>query len=363
MKLVSLSWHRFHGKTPGARHAHRTWASRQGFHVLVADDVGRVGQGEALPLPGYSPDDLDAVERALAEVKVFELSVEPEALVHDLSSIASPSARFAVETAVLDVIGQGCGVSLGRLLGPSEEAPRPVAQLVLADTPHEIEQAIHRGIEAGYTTFKLKVGAEGRFDHDRLCLEAARRALPAGGRLRADANGGYGRGVDDDELWARIEALASLELEWLEEPAPASRMVAAPELSTPIAFDESMVEEREYSAIRILWARQRVAAMVLKPAILGGLTSAIRVAMEAARFGVPSIVSHLFDGPIAYTACAALACGLSSPRGEPPAHGLGLHVGLEPWPHAHVPFAFGTVMVNHAPGLGLARLEPPSGVD
>ncbi|WP_148313671.1 hypothetical protein [Sorangium cellulosum] len=36
--------------------------------LSLIDDEGRVGLGEATPLPGFSPDSADDVERALAEL-------------------------------------------------------------------------------------------------------------------------------------------------------------------------------------------------------------------------------------------------------------------------------------------------------
>ena len=353
----SLTWTRFRGATPGAADARRVWPTREGLRVLVTDTEGRIGQGEACPLPGYSSDDVRAAERALAAVFVEDISPEPAAAVSAASRIRSPSARFAVETALLDLIGQQREVPLATLLGLLPPKPRPVALLVHADEPAAVREAVHRGVEAGFSTFKVKVGAPGRFASDRARLEAAKDALPPEGRLRADAN----RGFDDPAFPARLDALAPLGLEWLEEPAPARRIVTAGSMAVPVALDESLADERESAATARLCADGRVAAVVLKPAVLGGLFAALQTARQAGRFGVPSVVSHLFDGPIAYAAYAALACALEPLHPCDFAHGLGPHGGLEPWPEAPVGGHAGWLSPGTAPGLGIPLLPLPAG--
>lgn len=381
MRFRTLTWTRFRGATPGAAHAYRAWPTREGLRVLVEDEDGRLGQGEACPLPGYSPDDVDAAARALATVTVRDFSPEPGAVLCALSGLRSPSARFALETALLDVLGQQRQAPLASLLGLRDPRPRPAAFLVSAEEPAGVRTAVRRGVEAGFSTFKVKVGAPGRFALDRARLEAAQEALPSGGRLRADANRGY----DDDALPARLDALASFGLEWLEEPAPARRLAALGRVPVPIALDESLADEREGPATARLFEAGCVAAAVVKPAVLGGLFPALRTAERAARYGVPSVVSHLFDGPIAYAACVALACRLEVPRGWGPArglapdaggpgegevrraagwgpaHGLAPHAGLEPWPAAPVRVDAGRLRPSTDPGLGIPLLALPSG--
>ena len=356
MKLISLTWEKFQVATPRAADARRSWPSRAGLRVLLEDTSGRIGQGEASPLPGYSPDDLMAAERALADVSVRDLSSDLEDVDSQLATVSSPSARFALETALLDVIGQQRQTALGLLLGLSPPQPQPVARLLTTREPDDVYAEVCREVRAGYRTFKVKVGAPGQFPSDIARLRAAREALPAGGRLRADANRGYG----DDRLSSRLRGLVPLELEWIEEPASSRRLVGEESLPLPVALDESLADEREALATESLCAQGSVAALVLKPAVLGGLHAAARLAKQAAGFGVPCVVSHLFDGPIAYRAYAALACALGG-EGDCPAHGLGPHPGLAPWPGVQVPIKEGWIHPCSAPGLGLPMLELTAG--
>src|SRR4029079_573755 len=89
--------------------ARQQWCSRSTLIVEIADQNG-LGSGEAAPLPGYSRDTLDEAERAplavprVALQRALQLS-HPAQLLQTAESLIAPelpSARFALETALLD---------------------------------------------------------------------------------------------------------------------------------------------------------------------------------------------------------------------------------------------------------------------
>jgi hypothetical protein len=61
------------------------------------------------------------------------------------------------------------------------------------------------------------------------------------------------------------------------------------------------------------------------------------------------VLSHTFDGPVAWRAAAALALAL--PTGS--AHGLAPHAGLDAWQLAPPPVVDGSLRAWAEPGLGL----------
>jgi L-alanine-DL-glutamate epimerase-like enolase superfamily enzyme len=93
---------------------------------------------------------------------------------------------------------------------------------------------------------------------------------------------------------------------------------------------------------------------VLKPAVLGGLMHARRIARLAHAQGVDTVVSHIYDGPIALAACAELALSIPDTR----ACGLAPHAGLTAWPSVRIPQLRPNRVVPHrGGGLGVPLVE------
>ena len=110
MKLTSLTMAPVGGALQArADNARSRWTHRQGLLISISDELGQVGQGEASPLPGYSPDELPSCQAALGGLDPASLHLDPaEPIGPQLASCSShlpeacPAARFALETALLD---------------------------------------------------------------------------------------------------------------------------------------------------------------------------------------------------------------------------------------------------------------------
>ncbi len=301
--------------------AHTSWRERTGIVLRLLDGSGVVGQGEAAPLPGYSRETLDDATRALAALD--EPRLRELASLEDLGELASgvlaaipkfvPSARFALETALLDRLAQRARKPLHRLLVPDA---RPPAKLELAALVSS-RDAAQRALKAGFSTLKLKLGPR-TFEADLELLRELRRELGAGVRLRLDANqslpthGGH------------LEALAELAPEFVEEPFLAGlSLPRSPPV--PLALDESL-QVPSFSLTPELARDFGVVAAVIKPGLVGGLLRGLGLAREARAVGLVPIVSHAFEGPIGFGAAheLALALGVTSH-----AAGLAPHPALE----------------------------------
>src|SRR5947208_15721169 len=97
------------GEVVGAHGAVERWSERRGLLLRLVDSEGRVAQGEASPLPRYSPDTVEDAAAALARLDWTTLpDAEPGGpalayLGRAARALAplGPAARFAVETALL----------------------------------------------------------------------------------------------------------------------------------------------------------------------------------------------------------------------------------------------------------------------
>ena len=313
----------------GLRNARAAWSGRRGLLLQLLDSRGGMGQGEASPLPGYSPDSLEDCQQALAEldwgsaVAGFVSAPEPQALTDLLSQVPEqcPAARFALESALLDLLSDRH--EAWRLLGcaaaPSEQ-PIPRSELLAAPSlPERIEAgrgALRRGVDA----LKVKVGIADDFEVELAELLALRRELGEGFSLRLDANQSWGV---EEARW-KLEALAPLRPELVEEPVPWTRLEELASTPVSIALDESLQELSARAALPQLAAAGLVQAVVLKPTVLGGLVNCLDLAATARLLGLGVIVTHTFEGPVAYAATVRLARLLPQPL----PCGLAAHGGL-----------------------------------
>lgn len=345
---MKLELRRVTVSSPRARDARRNWPSRDSLLLRISDAAGRSGIGEASPLPGYSRDRLADAEAALLGVNRGALAAALELLptraalraVAALVPFSLPSARMALETAALDLLGQRQGLSAPMLLGATWGATRPLAELVgPAGAPSLLEDS-ERAVRAGFRHLKLKLGGVGQLRSELDGVVMLRERFGAAISLRLDANGHLG----SDEVAAAWQTLARLNIELFEEPGPVPPALAA---TLPLGLDESL-QGLDPAAVTGLLRQRPARALVLKPMALGGLEHCWRLAECARDAGADVVISHCFDGPFAWRAAAALAlalpCGL--------AHGLAPHAGLASWSLEGLPVRDGHLGVWQAVGLG-----------
>jgi o-succinylbenzoate synthase len=326
---------------------------REGLLLRLFDDEGLLGQGEASPLPGHSPETVTEARHALGRLGPLALDLDDD-LLDQLSALLDslgplpPSARFAVETALLDLAGQRTGRSLATLLGAVAGDPRPLSMLLPAETSGAAIAAAKQAVLQGFRTVKLKLGTE-----ESASLPALRDLLGETRHLRLDANGS----LPPLSLREHLARLATCQPELLEEPSTADAMQGLSETPIPLALDESLASPRRRERIDVLARKGLLAAVVLKPMVLGGALECLKIEAFARARGVEAIVTHLFDGPVAWHAAAALAHAL--PRGRFAA-GLAPHAALDVWPATPLDGLEGPQFrPPRGPGLGLPALVRP----
>ena len=351
MRLTSRSLRRYHGalgRPSGA--VGRTSVERSGLLLTLVDDEGHTGQGEASPLPGHSMETLAAVTQALVDVIPRLGEAQDDDVAGTLRRFpaldALPSARCAVEVALLDLWGQRRGVSVAALLGfdPARlECNAQPGALVDEDIGERCAAAVARG----FGVLKLKAGSID-FTEERKTLEGLRARFP-GVTWRLDVNGAWTL----DEARRRLDALDGLGVQYVEQPCEGAEVFSLGVRAVPWAADEALIDP--IARRRFLEdedARRGCAAAVLKPMALGWL-AAREAALEAGRLGLGAVVTHLLDGPVALAAACELA------RSVPGAWACGLdrHAGLDAWPGMEVPQAEGPwVLRAEGAGLGLGVL-------
>lgn len=347
------------GAAPGARSATLGWASRSGVLLRIRTPDGLVGLGESSPLPGYSPDTLEQARSALERIAWARVpeSEHGEPAAAYLARVAGetselpPSARFALETALLDVLGQRAARPIWALFegAPAEPAaagtPVPLCSMIGgADDPGVVTRA-RDAAERGVHTVKLKIvgpSLEGQLE----TLSSVRAAI-GDTPLRLDANQSLAAATASGEL----RRLVVLTPELVEEPVPLPALLVLEPPAVPLALDESLQDASAWSVLEPHLARLGCLALVLKPMALGGFSRCVALAAAARVHGLAVTVSHLFDGPVAHAASSHLALAFAS---RSRASGLDRHAGLGAWHDVSLPLLGTTTVVAGArPGLGL----------
>lgn len=352
----------------------RGLGERRSILVVLRTELGATGLGEAAPLPGYSPDALDeawdALERSspeplLVAVRTGGLAALADAL--DAQQLAA-SARFALETAVLDAVAQesaGHGLLswLGGMGKPDEkhgEASGLVrqSQIIcrsgLAGLPGvDATRASALALRVrGFGTLKLKASGIDPAAEASWLRELAREL---GVGLRVDLNGA----LAVEQAQAALEAYGSAGVELVEEPCAGVALLGLGACAVPWFADESLVDAE--LAARLV-AHAGCAGLVLKPTVLGGYRVCLELARRAIDAGKRVIVSHCFEGPVGLAAVAELALAVGALEREagrePLSMGVDQHAGLAAYPEVGLPqlperSEKGPLAILDAPRVGL----------
>jgi len=276
--------------------AYGTLDRREVVLLTVVDGDGRTGRGEAAPLAGFTPETVDEAEAALH--RWVDEGTEPS---------ASPTARAAIDSALLDLASARAGRPLHDLLSPGSPAELPVAALVTGPTVDDLADAARRAVADGHPGVKVKVGV-GPFEADLERVAAVRMAID-GASLRLDANGAW----SVDEAIDRLGRLAAFHPEFVEEPTTglddnaAVRATVRAASPVPVAVDESAPD---LPSIERALAVGAADVLIVKPSALGGPRPTAEAARRATDAGVSVVVTSLLEGSVGIRATAHLASAL-----------------------------------------------------
>jgi len=261
---------------------------------------GCEGLGEAAPLalrggPGLSQlkDELEQGCRPLLERELTEASGPPALIAGCARSGVSLQTLAAVDLALHDLYARLARQPLWQLLGADQVRAVNCNATLVAGPPRAVAERATRLAQAGFSTFKLKVGV----DRDVEQVQAVRDAVGPKARIRIDANGVW----TANGAVVRLGELERLVIELAEQPAATLADLAAVrrQTSIPIAADESVANADD--ARRALEAGACDAATV-KLAKVGGIAAARSVVSL-----LPVYLSSALDGPVGIAAAAHLA--------------------------------------------------------
>jgi o-succinylbenzoate synthase len=269
-----------------ARTSRGAMKERVSWFVKLWDNANPVifGLGECAPLSGLSKESTKEVETVLAELEQFINSksmILPSngfASLRELESFLltkgidykNSSVRFAIETALLDLVNGG-----NRIIFKTkflEGMAIPINGLIWMGGLDHMLQQIDIKIKDGFRCIKMKVGSH-NFEKECDILQYIRRKYYRENIVvRLDANGAF---KPEDALY-KLKLLSKFEVHSIEQPIKAGLAEMAElclQSPVPIALDEELIGVQSAEAKKEMLAKLKPAYIILKPSLHGGLCS------------------------------------------------------------------------------------------
>jgi galactonate dehydratase len=292
--------------------------------VQVHTDAGLTGTGEA----SHSGNDalLVAVfaqyeQRLLGEDPTRIGAIRAWASKGELGRVRR-TAWSGLEQALWDLLGQSLGVPIHVLFGGAvRDRIRLYANInrhVSERTPDGFAVAAREAVDEGFAAIKLapfdevsgasrvRTGLRAAWQQGVARVRAVRQAIGPGVELMVDCHGRF----EAAEALRVAEALAGLDLLWLEEPVPDTQLEALSQLTAvlPVATASG---ESVYGIEGFAPFLSRRIVDVLMPDVKhdGGLLDT-RIVAEAARMNGLLVAPHNPSGPVATAATAQVICTL-----------------------------------------------------
>ncbi len=309
--------------------------------LRVRDEDGVVGLGEAVPLA------------LRGGVGLTEVVAELEGWAEEQVDVGlSAPSRCAVATARMDLLGRKAGTEVG---GGDEAVPCNAT--LVAGEPEAVAADAERWAADGFTTLKLKLGAESAKSDDMRQISrtrgdveqvrAVREAVGPSARIRVDVNAAW----DLETAKERLGELEPYGIELAEQPVGTLEEMAAlaASMSIPLAADESVASLEDAERAVSLGA---CAYTGIKLSKVGGPEAALAIADL-----LPAFVTSALDGPVGIAAGAQVALSLAEtahPERLHLAHGLATQrLFVESIASVECELRDGMLRLPPGPGLGV----------
>ncbi|TNH44753.1 o-succinylbenzoate synthase [Photorhabdus luminescens] len=254
--------------------------TRDGFLVHLQEN-GQQGWGEVSPLPEFSKETVEqAGEAAVAWLKQWRLGAEP-----DESEL--PSVAFGISCALTELQGK-----------LPKDANYRKAPLCNGD-PDEL--IVRLSNMSGQKVAKVKIGLYEAV-RDGMVVNVLLEAVPDLS-LRLDANRSWSR-AKANSFAKYVNPDYRNRIAFLEEPCqtPEQSLAFARETGIAIAWDESVRDE----GFKVE-AQAGVAAVVIKPTLIGSLARCCQLISAAHNAGLEAVISSSIETSFGLTQLARIA--------------------------------------------------------
>lgn len=275
--------------------------------VTLELDDGTVGLGEAAPFPAVNGETQADALAALSDAAELVRGMDAERWRHvaaALRELRAPSARCAVECALLDALCRRAGRPLWSWFGGAETVLTTDITIPTGSGEHARRSA-ERAVTQGFSTLKVKIGGVALAD-DIERLRAILEAAPDA-RLLLDANAS----MSADEALALLDALGdgTRRVALFEQPTPAGDHTALRRVRddgrVKVAADESARSAADVADIGREGAADAVNIKITKC----GVVEALDMIATARAMGLTLMIGGMVESQLAMSVSSSLAAG------------------------------------------------------
>ncbi len=272
----------------------------QSIIVKITTDNGIVGYGEAVPDMYVTGETVESTYNILAHtlapsiIDENPLNIER---IHDLMDemiFGVSTAKAAIDIACYDVAGKSAGLPVYMLIGGRYRESMAITHVLSIDTPENMADEAARCVEAGYRSFKLKVGTEPLEDVKK--IKAVRERVAEDIAIRIDVNQGWKNSATTLQI---LDKLAGLSIDWIEQPVTAIDIDAMVEIKSkstiPMMMDEGLHSSVEMRQIISKRAADKVNIKLMK---CGGIYPAVKLVHMAEMAGIECQIGSMVESSI-----------------------------------------------------------------
>jgi L-alanine-DL-glutamate epimerase-like enolase superfamily enzyme len=277
--------------------------------VTVRLAGGVTGYGEASPaeyVTGETPAGVLAAVTEAASALTGEDAARVERWSGRLNEALAghPTARSAVEMALLDALTRQWGVPLWTYFGGATPEIRTDLSIPIT-VPDQAGVVAAEAAALGYRSLKIKVGGPSR-DEDLERVRAVSAASP-GVQIRLDANQGFG--AEEALAFLAACARAGVPVELMEQPVPRDDWDGLAEVTrrspVPVIADEAVVDPKAALRVAATGAAHGINIKVAKAGLLG----ALQIIAIARAGGLKLMLGCMFESLLGIGGALHLACG------------------------------------------------------
>ena len=288
----------------------RTVTTARSIYVVMTDETGRKGYGEAPPTHVITGETLVSIKHTIGAILAPALTGKDLANTEQLFTIlhetivGNTSAKAALDMAIFDLLAQQVNMPLYRYLGGYHETIE-TDFTVSVNEPTEMAEDAKQYVAAGFNVLKIKVGI-GDINDDLARIKAIRERVGYAIKLRLDANQGW----NAKEAVKAIRQMedAGLNIELIEQPVRKDDFEGLKYVTdhtyTPVMADESVFSPIDLRRLLEMRAADLVNLKLMKS---GGIYKALQMNKMAEAYGVECMVGSMIETKLGVSAAAHFA--------------------------------------------------------